>query len=220
MGRYPLAMTVTAAEPKHIPVSMNLRPELQTEDPIQLVCDWLQLAEGSEPNDPNAAALATASAAGVPSVRMVLVKKIDEHGFRFFTNADSQKGRELADNPVAALALHWKSLRRQIRAAGPIVSLPENITDEYFHSRSRRSQIAAAVSKQSSPLESRASLEQAVATLEHEVDGAAVPRPAAWRGYLLQPASLEFWIDGPDRLHDRLLFTRSGETWNRTLLYP
>lgn len=198
---------------------MTTRPELEGDDPIPLFHTWLHLAETSEPNDPTAAALATATSSGVPSVRMVLIKGIDACGFSFYTNSHSQKGRELAENPHAALCFHWKSLRRQVRVAGTVSGLAPETADRYFHSRSRRSQIGAAVSHQSHALTSREELEQEVAAFarEHVAD---VPRPAFWCGYLLQPTSMEFWIDGPDRLHDRLLFTRLGERWHRTLLYP
>lgn len=198
---------------------MTTRPELEGSDPIPLFQTWLQLAEKSEPNDPTAAALATCTPAGVPSVRMVLVKGVEPAGFSFYTNAHSQKGRELEDNPRAALCFHWKSLRRQVRVAGTITSLPEGVSDRYFHSRSRRSQIGAAVSRQSHPLGSRKELEDQVAAFERSHTD-EIPRPSFWRGYLLQPLTVEFWIDGPDRLHDRLLFTRAEQNWNRTLLYP
>ena len=199
---------------------MTTRPELQADDPILLFKAWMHVAETSEPNDPNAAALATASPEGLPSVRMVLVKNIEQQGFSFYTNAESQKGRELTSNRHAALCLHWKSLRRQVRVAGTIVDLPDEVTDEYFHSRSRRSQIGAAVSQQSRPLESRQILEEQVAGFEQTHKQGEIPRPSFWRGYLLQPTRIEFWIDGPDRLHDRLLFTHTGDTWTKTLLYP
>ena len=187
--------------------------------PIPLFQTWLTLAEDSEPNDPIAAALATSTPAGVPSVRMVLVKGVESAGFSFYTNAQSQKGRELDDNPRAALCFHWKSLRRQVRIAGTITGLPSDVTDRYFHSRSRRSQIGAAVSQQSRPLGSRQELEEQVAAFERSHQ-AEIPRPDYWCGYLLQPLTVEFWIDGPDRLHDRLLFTRANGAWDRTLLYP
>ncbi len=182
--------------------------------------DWLGLAEAHEPNDPNAAALATASLEGVPSVRMVLIKGFDEGGFSFYTNADSQKGGELTSNPQAALCFHWKSLRRQVRAVGPVDVLPDPVTDRYFHSRSRRSQVGAAVSLQSRPLPSRSYLEEQVSAFQKEHTEGEIPRPSFWRGYLLRPTCVEFWIDGADRLHDRLVFRRTGDTWLKTLLYP
>ena len=199
---------------------MTTRPELQADDPILLFQEWLKLAEGSEPNDPNAAALATASSEGKTSVRMVLVKKVEEQGFSFYTNAESQKGRELTANPRAALCLHWKSLRRQVRITGSIADLPADVTDHYFHSRSRRSQIGAAVSQQSRPLSDRQTLEKQVAAFEQQHKEGEIPRPSFWRGYLLQPQQIEFWIDGPDRLHDRLLFAKDGTSWSKQLLYP
>ena len=151
---------------------------------------------------------------------MVLLKGIDERGFSFFTNAESEKGEEMRENPNAAVCLHWKSLRRQIRVAGPVKDLPKDEIDRYFHSRSRKSQIGAAVSQQSHPLASRAVLEQEVAEFTHEHPDGEVPRPEFWRGYIVEPHRIEFWIDGPDRLHDRLLFTRQGDAWSTTLLYP
>ncbi len=177
-------------------------------------------AERTEPNDPNAAALATATPGGIPSVRMVLVKGVDPHGFRFFTNAESRKGNDLGENPNAALCMHWKSLRRQVRVSGPVSELPGDETDTYFHSRSRRSQIGAAVSVQSRPLASRAVLESEVAAFTAEHPEGEVPRPSFWRGYLLHVQEIEFWIDGPDRLHDRFLFTCEEGGWSKQRLYP
>lgn len=199
---------------------MNDRPELDAADPLALFQTWLSEAEKTEPNDPNAAALATATPDGAPSVRMVLVKNVDCPGFCFFTNAGSQKGCELTANPRAALCFHWKSLRRQIRAAGKVVSLSDEAVDKYFHSRSRKSQIGAAVSQQSRPLASRDVLEQQVAEFSAKHPDGEIPRPAFWRGYSLDPDHIEFWIDGPDRLHDRVVFDRSGDSWTRTRLYP
>ncbi len=210
---------VASASPT-ISADMNVRPELQGDNPVELFLDWFHLAESSELNDPNAAALATATPDGVPSVRMVLVKQFDNTGFSFYTNAESQKGSELSANPNAALCFHWKSLRRQVRIAGSIKELSGADSDHYFHSRSRRSQIGAAVSQQSRPLESRERLESEVAAFEAQHTEGEIPRPAFWRGYTLQPRSIEFWIDGPDRLHDRLRFHRNGEAWSTTLLYP
>jgi pyridoxamine 5'-phosphate oxidase len=188
-------------------------------DPIALFHRWLQDAEKKELNDPNAAALATADADGAPSVRMVLVKKVDAAGFRFFTNAESQKGRELAGNPRAALCFHWKSLRRQVRVAGPVVPVANAETDAYFHSRSRRSQVGAAVSQQSRPLPDRAEMESAVEQFAGAHPG-EIPRPDYWRGFSIQPERIEFWSDGPDRLHDRVLCTRNGNGWQCTRLWP
>ncbi len=188
-------------------------------DPLALFHEWLREAEATEPNDPNAAALATSTAAGRPGVRMVLVKRVDIRGFSFFTNAESRKGRELAENPVAALCFHWKSLRRQIRVEGSVTQLKDTEVNEYFHSRSRRSQIGAAVSQQSQPLASREELVEKVRQFAGQHLG-EVPRPPFWRGYCLAPEQIEFWIEGPDRLHDRFLFTRTGTIWKTTRLYP
>ena len=188
-------------------------------DPIALFGAWMAEAEKSEPNDPNAVSLATATAQGAPSVRMVLMKRFDQSGFCFFTNAESEKGEQLHENPVAAMCFHWKILRRQVRLEGRIADLPDKDVDDYFHSRSRRSQLGAAVSSQSRPLDSRATLEERVRQFDQQHPG-EVPRPDYWRGYCLQPQRIEFWMDGPDRLHDRFLYTRAGQTWTRQRLYP
>jgi pyridoxamine 5'-phosphate oxidase len=188
-------------------------------DPIALFQEWFDLASASELNDPNAMALATATSDGFPSLRMVLLKKLDEQGFKFFTNVESQKGRELLANPHAALCFHWKSLRRQVRVEGTVDELPATDSDEYFHSRSRRSQLGAVASQQSRPLASREALESAVKLVEEKYPG-EVPRPAYWRGFVIAPRRIEFWQDGPNRLHDRIVFTRSGDSWDKTRLYP
>ena len=199
---------------------MVIQAELNGDDPLILFQTWLAKAEATELNDATAAALATATPDGIPSVRMVLVKKIEDRGFSFYTNAESQKGTELRENPRAALCFHWKSLRRQVRVEGSITELPDNVADAYFHSRSRGSQIGAAVSAQSRPLEDRSVLEGEVAAFTESHGGEAIARPSFWRGYLLGVARIEFWIDGTDRLHDRLLFTRGEDRWTRVQLYP
>jgi len=190
-----------------------------SDDPLAQFDLWLREAEASESNDPNACALATATASGAPSVRMVLAKRVGEERFCFFTNAESQKGRQLAENPRAALCFHWKSLRRQVRVEGPLTPLTAAASDAYFHSRSRGSQISAAVSDQSRPLASRAFLADKAAAFTHSHPG-EIPRPDYWRGFYLTPLKMEFWSDGQDRLHDRLLFTREEESWSQTRLYP
>jgi pyridoxamine 5'-phosphate oxidase len=195
--------------------SMNL----ESKDPIALFKDWLKEAESSEPNDPNAAALATATPDGRPSVRMVLVKRVDERGFCFFTNAESRKGVELQSNPWAALCLHWKSLRRQVRVEGQVKELDPADVDAYFYSRSRDSQIGAAVSQQSRALGSRELLESQVHQFAEE-HPAAIPRPPYWKGYCIYPEQIEFWINGENRLHNRFLFTRDAGGWQSTRLYP
>jgi pyridoxamine 5'-phosphate oxidase len=188
-------------------------------DPIAVFRDWLQEAEATEPNDPNAVALATASRDGLPSVRMVLMKRVDERGFAFYTNAESQKGLELAENPHAAMCFHWKSLRRQVRVSGPVTELPAEDADEYFHSRSRLSQLGAAASAQSRVLESREVLEAKVRALEAEFPG-EIRRPDYWKGYVLWPERVEFWQEGAGRLHDRFLFLRVGDGWRVERLFP
>lgn len=199
---------------------MAIRPELIGDDPLVLFESWLSKAASTEPNDPTAAALATATPEGIPSVRMVLVKAIGDRGFAFYTNAESRKGNELRQNPQAGLCFHWKSLRRQVRVEGSVTQLPEDDADAYFNSRSRGSQIGAAVSAQSRPLEDRSVLEAEVRYFAERHDGQQISRPAFWRGYLLRVARIEFWLDGPDRLHVRLLFTRQNDGWTRMLLYP
>ena len=188
-------------------------------DPLNLFRQWLREAELSEPHDPNAAALATSTADGVPSVRMVLVKRVDERGFCFFTNAESRKGRELAENPAAALCFYWKSLDRQVRVEGRVTELETAEVEAYFHTRSRRSQIGATVSEQSQPLASREELLERFDSFEAQHPG-EVPLPPHWRGYCLSAERIEFWINRPDRLHDRVLFTATKAGWEKTRLYP
>jgi pyridoxamine 5'-phosphate oxidase len=192
---------------------------LEFGDPLKLFGLWLEEAEGSEANDPNAAALATSTLEGVPSVRMVLVKRADQRGFCFFTNAESKKGRELQQNPKAALCFHWKTLRRQVRVEGWVTEMEAADVDAYFHSRSRSSQIGAAVSEQSRPLASREELEEKFRSFAGQHPG-EVPRPPHWRGFCVHAERIEFWMSGEDRLHDRFLFTREAGQWKRTRLYP
>lgn len=200
---------------------MDIRAELQGDDPIELFRRWFKEAEASELNDPNAAALATATQEGAPSVRMVLVKDVGDRAFSFFTNAGSQKGQELEANPRAALCFHWKSLRRQVRAQGTILPMPGADVDRYFHSRSRKSQIGAAVSAQSRVLDDRSTLEAQVAQFTAEHPEGEIPRPDFWRGYMLRAHRIEFWMDGPDRLHDRFVFTYTDDAhWAKARLYP
>ena len=189
------------------------------QDPLVQFDLWLQEAEASESNDPSACALATATASGAPSVRMVLAKRVGIERFCFFTNAESQKGGELAENPRAALCFHWKSLRRQVRVEGTIIELSAEASDTYFHSRSRGSQIGAAISDQSRLVGSRKELE-AKAHAFAEAHPGEIPRPAYWRGFCLHPGRIEFWLDGKDRLHDRFLFTCNANGWQQVRLYP
>jgi pyridoxamine 5'-phosphate oxidase len=192
----------------------------QASEPWELFATWLDEASRSEPNDATAMALATVGADGMPDVRMVLLKGADESGFVFYTNIESAKGQELAANPQAALVLHWKSLRRQVRARGAVTKVSDAEADAYFQSRARDSRIGAWASQQSRPLESRFALEKAVAFYAAKHAIGEVPRPPYWTGYRIAPISIEFWHDRPFRLHDRLVFTRAGEGWSKTRLYP
>ena len=192
----------------------------QASEPWDLFASWLKEASASEPNDPTAMALATAGEDGMPNVRVVLMKGADERGFVFYTNAESAKGRELAGNSQAALVFHWKSLRRQVRAKGTVTRVNDTEADAYFQSRPRDSRIGAWASQQSRPLESRFALEKAVALYAAKHAIGEVPRPPYWTGYRIAPISIEFWQDRPFRLHDRLVFTRAGEGWTTTRLYP
>jgi pyridoxamine 5'-phosphate oxidase len=188
-------------------------------DPIALFGAWMREAEVSELNDASAGALATTSRDGMPNVRMVLVKQIDQRSFCFYTNAESQKGLELADNPRAAICFHWKSLRRQVRVAGRVTELSAAEADDYFHSRPRLSQLGAVASEQSRALDSRELLVTRVKDLEMRFP-VEIPRPEYWRGYMLMPERIEFWKSGEGRLHDRFLFSRSGKGWRKQRLFP
>jgi pyridoxamine 5'-phosphate oxidase len=190
-------------------------------DPHQLFEAWFAEARASEPNDPEAMALATADGGGRPSVRMVLLKGHDERGFAFYTNSESRKGAELAANPRGALLFHWKSLRRQVRIEGPIEPTGPEEADIYFASRSRDARIGAWASDQSRPLDSRESFETRYARLAADFEGKDVPRPVYWWGYRLMPERIEFWTDRPHRLHERRLFARAADGgWTESLLYP
>ncbi|HEY8996364.1 MAG TPA: pyridoxamine 5'-phosphate oxidase [Edaphobacter sp.] len=188
-------------------------------EPFTPFQSWMSDAERSEPNDPNAAALATADQYGSPSVRMVLVKRVDQLGFCFFTNSESRKGMDLAANPRAALCFYWKSLQKQVRVEGHVVELPTQDVDAYFHSRSRGSQLGASVSRQSRPLKSREELEELVAEVTANTSG-EVPRPPWWKGYAIRPERIEFWAAGENRLHDRIAFLREEDGWRRQRLFP
>lgn len=189
-------------------------------EPWALFSTWMQEAEKSELNDPNAMQIATVDETGLPDIRTVLLKGVDEHGFVFYTNTESAKGRQLLEQPKAALVFHWKSLRRQIRARGPVTLVSDAEADAYFRSRPRDSRIGAWASQQSRPLESRFALEKAVARYAAKYAIGEVPRPPHWTGFRLVPSYMEFWQDKPFRLHDRITFTREGNGWLKTRLYP
>jgi pyridoxamine 5'-phosphate oxidase len=189
-------------------------------DPLKLFDEWLAEARESEPNDPEAMALATADAQGKPSVRIVLLKGHGPEGFVFYTNQQSRKGDELAANANAALLFHWKSLRRQIRIEGAVSGVSAQEGDAYFASRSRDSQLGAWASDQSRPLPSRANFEARYEAMRSRFEGADVPRPPHWGGYRVTPKRIEFWTDRPHRLHERRLFVHDEEGWTEGLLYP
>ena len=189
-------------------------------DPLGLFDTWMAEARASEPNDSNAMALATATPEGRPSVRMVLLKGHGPEGFTFYTNANSRKGEEIRANMHAALLFHWKSLRRQIRIEGPLSQVADTTADEYFHSRARESQLGAVASDQSRSLEDRAVFVDRYRAAEERFEGQEVERPPYWTGFTLAPEKIEFWLDRDNRLHDRRVFTREGDGWSSTLLYP
>jgi pyridoxamine 5'-phosphate oxidase len=192
------------------------------DEPLRLFAVWLQDATASEPRDPTAMTLATVDADGLPNARMVLLKGADERGFVFYTNMDSQKGRELDACPKAALVFHWKSLNRQVRLRGPVERVTAAEADAYFATRPKQAQIGAWASKQSSPLESRLAFEKAVALYAAKYALGTVPRPPNWSGYRIVPLRMEFWQDRPFRLHDRIEFVRASLSapWSKTRLYP
>jgi pyridoxamine 5'-phosphate oxidase len=179
------------------------------DDPFQLARDWLAEARLHEPNDPDAAALATVDETGLPNVRIVLMRSIEDAGFVFYTNYTSRKAQEIMGAGKAAFVIHWKSLRRQIRVRGTVTQENGAMADAYFASRSANSRLGAWASRQSQPLADRAALEHAV-EVERAKFGANPPRPPFWGGFRIAPITIEFWADGPDRLHDRFLWNKSG----------
>ncbi len=207
---------------KHPHESLTKGDFTEVKKPFDLFREWFEDARASEPNDPNALSLATVDETGLPNVRMVLLKDADEHGFVFYTNLESAKGRELLNAGKAAMCFHWKSLRRQIRIRGSIAEVPAEEADAYYRSRPRGSRIGAWASKQSRPLESRFALEKEVARYTAKFGVGDIPRPGHWSGMRLVPTSIEFWADRPFRLHDRVLFTRESadQPWSKERLYP
>ena len=190
-------------------------------EPLPLFNFWYEEAGRSEPNDPSAFALATADASGKPNVRMLLLKGASEGGFACYTNMNSRKAEELRVNPHASMCFHWKHLRRQIRISGSVTPVSDAEADAYFASRDHGSRVAACASLQSSSMVSLAELQQRLAELQAEYpEGSEVPRPPHWSGWRLEPGEVEFWLHGDDRLHERLLYRKTADGWERSILYP
>ena len=195
---------------------------LDLDDPFELFKEWFEVAKKKEINDPNALALGTASKDGVPSVRMVLLKGFDKDGFIFYTNLKSQKSKELKENPNATMCFHWKSLLRQIRIVGKLNQVDDKTADDYYSTRAYESRIGAWASKQSSILKSRDELLNNLENFKKKYsDKDKVPRPDHWSGWNLKPSSIEFWLDGDNRIHERLKYTLdNNNNWEKSLLCP
>ena len=197
---------------------------IEAEDPILLFEDWLEKASETEPNDPNAMSLASVDENGLPDVRIVLLKGLDERGFVFYTNGESAKGQQLRGGK-AALCFHWKSQKRQVRVRGPVTPVSAEESDEYFAKRARGSRLGAWASDQSRPVLDRETMIERVEEVQQRFDDRDIPRPPHWFGWRVRPDSIEFWQDGAFRLHDRIVFTpganeKSKEGWTKTRLYP
>ena len=195
---------------------------LDLKNPIELFKTWMEEAKVSEPNDPNALALATANKNAIPSVRMVLLKDFNKEGFVFYTNLESQKGNELKENPNASMCFHWKSLLRQVRINGKLSKVTDKVADEYYDSRAYDSRIGAWASKQSTVLKDRSDLISSIKKYKNKYNEKDnVPRPRHWSGWNLSPLSIEFWLDGDNRIHERLKYTKDENgRWNKSLLNP
>ena len=195
---------------------------LDLDDPFELFERWFDEAKKNEINDPNALALGTASKDGIPSVRMVLLKGFDKEGFVFYTNLNSQKGNQIKENPNATMCFHWKSLLRQIRIVGVLSQVSSDTADKYYNSRGYESRIGAWASKQSSVLKNRNELLDSLDAFRKKYnDQDKVPRPSHWSGFNLKPSSIEFWLDGDNRIHERLKYTlNENNEWTKSLLSP
>ena len=213
---------MSESAPIQHPNSLTTGDFTEADEPLRLFAAWFDEAKRSEPADADAMTFATVDAEGLPNARMVLLKGFDEQGFVFYTNLDSQKGRELDANPKGCLVFYWKSLSRQVRLRGPVELVENADADAYFATRPRLAQIGAWASKQSAPLESRMAFEKAIAVNMAKFAVGTIPRPPNWSGYRLAPLIIEFWQDRPYRLHDRVEFRREqlDAPWRKTRLYP
>ena len=202
--------------------SLGLNKSFKDEDnPISLFKIWFEEAKKSEINDPNALSLATSDSTGIPSVRMVLLKNYDNNGFVFYTNLNSAKSKDIKDNPNVSMCFHWKSLLRQIRIKGKVSKVSEHEADEYYNSRSYGSRIGAWASKQSSILNNREELNKEIEIYKSKFpDNNEVPRPNHWSGWRVNPSEIEFWLDGDNRIHERLKYLKNNEDWKKVLLSP
>lgn len=191
-------------------------------DPFSIFNEWFEEAKQAEPNNPNAMCLTTVSSSGCPSSRMVLMKEHDKHGFVFYTNSQSRKGRELSESPFVALCFYWKTLQKQIRIEGHIERVSQEMVENYFHSRHRGSQIASAASLQSQPLDDKQTYIDRFNELDKQYEGQDnIPCPEHWNGYRVIPSSIEFWVEGEHRMHDRFVFTKDAQgRWQSQRLYP